>query len=112
MAVGSAGTDFLKIAMAEEPIHRRLAAIMIADVVGYSRLMEADEAGTLAALQERRKAVLVPVARAYNGRIVKPMGDGVLVRRCTGAPGSGSDTPWWRDPTDPTISETACTRRG
>ena len=41
--------------------NRRLAAIMVADVVGYSRLMEADEAGTLAALKERRKAVLEPV---------------------------------------------------
>jgi len=52
---------------------------MIADVVGYSRMMEADEAGTLAALKERRKTVLEPVVRAHDGRIVKLMGDGVLV---------------------------------
>ena len=41
--------------MADERAKRRLAAIAVADVVGYSRLMEADEAGTLAALKERRK---------------------------------------------------------
>jgi TolB-like protein/Flp pilus assembly protein TadD len=58
---------------------RRLAAIMVADVVGYSRLMEADEAGTLAALKARRKDVFEPVVKAHGGRIVKVMGDGVLV---------------------------------
>ena len=58
---------------------RRLAAILIADVVGYSRLMEADEAGTLAALNERRKTILEPTVREHDGRIVKVMGDGVLV---------------------------------
>jgi adenylate cyclase len=59
--------------------NRRLAAIMVADVVGFSRLMEADEAGTLAALRERRKVALEPVVKAHGGRIVKVMGDGVLV---------------------------------
>src|SRR5512139_2112902 len=59
--------------------NRRLAAIMVADVVGYSRMMEADEVGTLAALKERRKGVLEPVLKAHGGRIVKIMGDGVLV---------------------------------
>jgi len=59
--------------------NRRLAAIMVADVVGYSRMMEQDEAGTLAALKERRKGVLEPVVKAHGGRIVKLMGDGVLV---------------------------------
>ena len=58
---------------------RRLAAIMVADVVGYSRLMEADEAGTLAALKQRRRDVLEPVIRAQQGRLVKVMGDGVLI---------------------------------
>jgi adenylate cyclase len=58
---------------------RRLAAIAVADVVGYSRLMEADEAGTLAALKERRKTIVDPVVRDYGGRIVKVMGDGVLI---------------------------------
>ena len=65
--------------MAEQRVQRRLAAIMVADVVGYSRLMEADEAGTLAALKERRTAILQPTVRAHGGRIVKFMGDGVLV---------------------------------
>jgi len=65
--------------MTEKPVQRRLAAIAVADVVGYSRLMEADEAGTLAALKDRRKAILEPVVREHGGRIVKVMGDGVLI---------------------------------
>lgn len=59
--------------------NRRLAAIMVADVVGYSRMMEADEVGTLDALKQRRKEVLEPVVKGHGGRIVKVMGDGVLV---------------------------------
>ncbi|CAN5220716.1 adenylate/guanylate cyclase domain-containing protein [soil metagenome] len=58
---------------------RRLAAIAVADVVGYSRLMEADETGTLAALRQRKTAILEPVVRAHGGRIVKMMGDGALI---------------------------------
>ena len=58
---------------------RRLAAIVVADVVGYSRLLAADEAGTLAALKERRKAVVEPLVRQHAGRVVKFMGDGVLI---------------------------------
>ncbi len=58
---------------------RRLAAIAVADVVGYSRLMEADEAGTLATLKQRRTEILEPTFRAHGGRIVKLMGDGVLL---------------------------------
>jgi TolB-like protein len=58
---------------------RRLAAVLIADVVGYSRLMEADEAGTLMALKERRKGTVEPLVREHKGRIVKVMGDGVLI---------------------------------
>ena len=65
--------------MAEKRTQRRLAAILAADVVGYSRLMEQDEAGTLAALKTRRNAVLVPLVAQHNGRVVKVMGDGVLV---------------------------------
>ena len=57
----------------------RLAAVLMADVVGYSRLMEADEAGTHAALKERRISVLEPTVRANGGRVVKVMGDGVLI---------------------------------
>ena len=50
---------------------RRLAAILAADVVGYSQLMERDEAGTLAALKERRKKVLDPLVAKHQGRIFK-----------------------------------------
>src|SRR6266403_4596958 len=65
--------------MGEERVQRRLAAILAADVVGYSRLMQADEAGTLAALKARRREVLQPLIVAHHGRVVKVMGDGVLV---------------------------------
>ncbi|TGV59847.1 adenylate/guanylate cyclase domain-containing protein, partial [Mesorhizobium sp. M2D.F.Ca.ET.160.01.1.1] len=65
--------------MAEERVLRRLAAILVADVVGFSRLMESDEAGTLATLKGRRTLILQPTVRARGGRIVKFMGDGVLV---------------------------------
>jgi adenylate cyclase len=58
---------------------RRLAAILVADVVGYSRLMEADEAGTVAAMKELREDIIEPLVAQYAGRIVKFMGDGVLV---------------------------------
>jgi adenylate cyclase len=64
--------------MAEQRAQRRLAAILAADVVGYSRLMEQDEAGTLAALAERRKVVLEPLLAKYRGRVVRLMGDGTL----------------------------------
>jgi TolB-like protein len=65
--------------MAEERAQRRLAAILAADVVGYSRLMEQDESGTLAVLKSRRKGVLEPLVARYGGRIFKVTGDGVLV---------------------------------
>src|SRR6185295_7182356 len=65
--------------MAEERDQRRLAAILAADVVGYSRLMERDEAGTLAELKTRRKDVLEPLVATYQGRTFKITGDGVMV---------------------------------
>lgn len=65
--------------MPEAPLKRRLAAILAADVVGYSRLMGEDEAGTLSALKGRRKEILQPAVSKHHGRIVKLMGDGVLV---------------------------------
>jgi adenylate cyclase len=65
--------------MAEERTQRRLAAILAADVVGYSRLMEVDEAGTLAALKARRKDVLEPLVGKHQGRVFKVTGDGVLI---------------------------------
>ena len=64
--------------MIEQRINRRLAAILAADVVGYSRLMGADEAGTLAALKRHREAIFDPAVAAHNGRIVKLIGDGVI----------------------------------
>src|SRR5688572_4226196 len=60
-------------------VERRLAAILAADVAGYSRLIERDEAGTLAALRDRQKRILDPLVRQHRGRIVKLMGDGVIV---------------------------------
>jgi adenylate cyclase len=60
-------------------MERRLAAILSADVVGYSRLMGADEAGTLGALIAHRKELIDPKIAEHNGRIVKLMGDGALV---------------------------------
>ncbi len=60
-------------------MERRLAAILVADVVGYSRLMGADEAGTLAALRTLRKDTIEPLIARHRGRIVKLMGDGMLV---------------------------------
>src|SRR5262249_52466211 len=56
-----------------------LAAILAADVAGYTRLMEEDESGTLAALKSRRCRVLDPLLKQYSGRLIKVMGDGVLV---------------------------------
>jgi TolB-like protein/class 3 adenylate cyclase len=57
---------------------RRLAAIMAADVVGYSRLVEADEAVTLAAIRDLRRDVIEPLLNEHHGRIVKLMGDGAI----------------------------------
>jgi class 3 adenylate cyclase/pimeloyl-ACP methyl ester carboxylesterase len=57
---------------------RRLAAILAADVAGYSRLMSQDEAGTLADLKTHRSELIEPAVAKYGGRIVKLMGDGIL----------------------------------
>jgi class 3 adenylate cyclase len=62
-----------------ERVERRLAAILAADVVGYSRLMGEDEEGTLAALKEVRQELVHPTVQEHRGRIVKTMGDGLLV---------------------------------
>src|SRR5881409_1269742 len=58
---------------------RRLAAILAADVAGYSRLMGADEEGTLAALKALRRELADPKIEEHRGRIVKTTGDGLLV---------------------------------
>ncbi len=62
--------------MSEEGVERKLTTILAADVVGYSRLMGADEVRTLAALKAQRKEVIDPKAAQYGGRSVKLTGDG------------------------------------
>jgi adenylate cyclase len=62
-----------------DPVERKLAAILAADVVGYSRLMEADEGGTHARLKSLREKLIVPTVAAHQGRIIKLTGDGALV---------------------------------
>ena len=65
--------------MADDQTNRRLAAILAADVVGYSRMMGADEAGTLTALKHHRETVFDPAVAGHKGRVVKLIGDGTLV---------------------------------
>ncbi len=65
--------------MATARVERRLAAILAADVVGYSRLMERDEDRTLARLKAHRREFIEPLIAEYQGRVVKLMGDGALV---------------------------------
>jgi adenylate cyclase len=65
--------------MAQQRVQRRLAAILAADIVGYSRLMGSDEEGTLAALKACRREVLQPKVSEHRGRIVNAPGDSVLV---------------------------------
>ena len=61
------------------PTNRRLTAVLAADVVGYSRMMGVDEAGTLAALKRHRETVFDPAVTQHRGRVVKLIGDGTLV---------------------------------
>jgi adenylate cyclase len=65
--------------LSTERVERRLAAVLAADVAGYSRLMGVDEEGTLAHLKAVRKALVDPTIAAHRGRIVKTTGDGMLV---------------------------------
>jgi class 3 adenylate cyclase len=65
--------------MAEERIQRRLAAILSADIIGYSRLTGIDETGTLSRMKAIRRDVIDPLIAAHSGRTVKLMGDGALV---------------------------------
>src|SRR4029434_10279773 len=65
--------------MAAPRVERRLAAILAADVAGYSRLMERDEAGTLARLRTLRRDLIDPKIADHKGRIVKTTGDGILI---------------------------------
>ena len=63
----------------KQPVERRLAAILAADVAGYSRLMGADEEGTLERLKAHRRELVDPKIKEHRGRIVKTTGDGLLV---------------------------------
>jgi adenylate cyclase len=63
--------------MSGERVERRLAAILAGDIAGYSRLMGADEEGTLAALKALRRELVDPKIKEYRGRIVKTTGDGM-----------------------------------
>jgi adenylate cyclase len=60
-------------------MERKLAAILAADIVGYSRLMESDEAGTLATLKSLRAEIVDPKIGEHKGRLFKTTGDGLLV---------------------------------
>jgi adenylate cyclase len=62
-----------------ERVERRLAAILAADVAGYSRLMEQDETGTLRRLRDHRRELIDPEIAEHKGRIVKTTGDGILI---------------------------------
>jgi TolB-like protein/class 3 adenylate cyclase len=65
--------------LTDERVERRLAAVLAADIAGYSRLMGIDEEGTLARLKAVRKALVDPMLASHRGRIVKTTGDGMLV---------------------------------
>ena len=65
--------------MAPERVERKLAAILAADVVGYSRLSGADEEGTIGRVQALRREIIDPAIAAHRGRIVKTTGDGILI---------------------------------
>jgi class 3 adenylate cyclase len=65
--------------MVAEDLERRLAVILCADIVGYSRLIGADEEGTLRRLRDVRAELINPAIQTHHGRIIKTMGDGILV---------------------------------
>jgi adenylate cyclase len=65
--------------MASDQVKRKLAAILAADIAGYSRLMGADETGTLARLKQYRRELIDPKNKQYHGRVVKTTGDGILI---------------------------------
>jgi adenylate cyclase len=73
--------------VAEARVERRLAAIMCADVAGYSRLMGTDEESTLAVLMAHRRELIDPLIAQHLGRIVKTAGDGMLIELAS--PGGG-----------------------
>ena len=76
--MGGPGAPRARTAIAATRVERRLAAILAADVVGYSRLMERTRAGTIARLKAVRTSLIGPLLAEHRGRIVKLMGDGAL----------------------------------
>jgi adenylate cyclase len=66
--------------VASERVERKLAAILAADVVGYSRLTGADEEGTIGRIQALRREIIDPAIAAHRGRIIKTTGDGIPYR--------------------------------
>lgn len=66
--------------MTDQGVERRLAAVLAADVAGYSLLMGADELGTLAALKAHRREIADPTIATHRGRIFKTTGDGNACR--------------------------------
>src|SRR5215208_4906849 len=72
--------------MPDSTANRRLATILVADVDGYSRLMRADEEGTLVDLRAHLAELVAPVVERFHGRIVKKVGDGVLIECNAGTP--------------------------
>src|SRR5712671_5517 len=92
--------------MAAERVERKLTAILAADVAGYSRLMGADEEGTLARLKALRAGLIDPTIAKHNGRIVKTTGDGLLVEFASVVDAMRCATQWQaamaeRGPTEP-----------
>src|SRR4029077_18343547 len=65
--------------MAFNQVKRKIAPIRAADIAGYSRLMGANEAGTLARLKEYRRELIDPKNKQFRGRIVKTTGDGIRI---------------------------------
>jgi TolB-like protein/class 3 adenylate cyclase len=79
LIAGGETSDFWGFQLSGNRVERRLAAVLAADVAGYSRLMGADEVGTLAALKAVRRELVDPAIADHKGRIVKTTGDGMLV---------------------------------
>lgn len=84
-------------------MERRLAAILAADVVGYSRLMGADEAGTLARLTRLRTERIEPLIAGHRGRIVKLMGDGILAEFASVVDAVACAAAWQTGAADPEL---------
>jgi class 3 adenylate cyclase/pimeloyl-ACP methyl ester carboxylesterase len=80
--------------MASERAQKRLSAVLAADVVGYSRLIGEDEAGTISALQALHRDLIVPTVDAHGGRIVKRMGDGYLIEFKSSSDAINSAVAW------------------